>query len=117
MQEKIKAIFTATMILCVVGVVGVTADVQIENDLFRTVTIDLNNEVETNEGGVAGSFIGLVISLVLAMKLAPTLFNETTTLETDTAEDLDTSEESLIGLIPLFVIFGLIGIVVGGIAI
>lgn len=72
---------------------------------------------EVEQESLAGGFIGLVVGGVLAMKIAPIFFNATATLETDSAGDLSTDEESLVGILPYMLIFGIIGMVVGGIAI
>ncbi len=57
--------------------------------------------------GLFASLIAALIVLIVYINLTPTYANQTAVLETDTAGDLSTSEESLIGLSTLAWVLGI----------
>lgn len=65
-----------------------------------------------NEAGIVGLIVGSLVGVLVASALLPTIANQTAVLETDTAGDLSTGEESLIGTWILLVIVGvMLGII------
>lgn len=66
-----------------------------------------------NESGIIGLIVGSLVGVVVAVALIPTIANQTATLELDTAGDLDTTEETLIGLWPLLIVLGVMLAILG----
>lgn len=67
---------------------------------------------EHYESNLGKGVITLLVGIVIAVNILPIIFNQTTTLETDTAGDLDTNEESLIGTWNILIIVGvMLGII------
>lgn len=65
------------------------------------------------EAGIVGMIVGALVGVVVAVALIPVIANQSATLQTDSAGDLDTSEEALIGLWPLLVIVGVMMGIIG----
>ena len=65
------------------------------------------------EANLAKAIVGLLVGIVVATNLLPTIFNQTTTLEADANDDLDASEEGLIGVWPIIIIVGVMMAIIG----
>ena len=68
---------------------------------------------QVEESSIVGLIVGALVGVVVAVALLPTIANQTASLEADTAGDLDTSEEALIGLWPLLIIVGVMMAIIG----
>lgn len=66
-----------------------------------------------DESSIAGMLVGALVGVVVAGALLPVIANQTAVLETDSAGDLDTNEETLIGLWPLLIIVGVMMAIIG----
>lgn len=93
MRIRINKLLTLFSILTVCGVVLAPGIVS-------------NTNADIVEAGPMMIISGLV-TVVIAVALLPTIANQTANLETDAAGDLDTTEETLIGLWPLLLIIGI----------
>lgn len=69
------------------------------------------SQVEVIESSIVGLIVGALVGVVVAVALIPTIANQTATLETNA--DLDTSEQTLVGLWPLFIIVGVMMAIIG----
>ena len=74
---------------------------------------DAWEERGTNNGSVIGLIVSLVVGVTVASALLPTVFNQTADLEEDTAGDLDTDEEALIGVWNILIIVGVMLAIIG----
>jgi len=95
---KLSAIFTALLIMGCFG---------------QTLLAPSDSQIEASESSIVGMIVGALVGVVVAVALIPTIANQTTTLETDTAGDLDTAEEDLVGLWPLLIIVGVMMAIIG----
>ncbi len=65
------------------------------------------------ESSIITVMVALVVGVVVATALLPTIFNQTAVLEADTAGDLDTDEEALIGVWNILIIVGVMIAIIG----
>jgi len=100
MKKNLKYLSVLFTAMCVVGF-GLSAT--FSNDLM----------VEAEESSIVGMIVGALVGVVVAVALIPTIANQTAALERDTAGDLETAEESLIGLWPLLIIVGVMMAIIG----
>lgn len=70
-------------------------------------------DFETYDGNIVKVVVGLLIGVVIATNLLPTVFNQTYALEQDDLGDLDTNEESLIGTWNIIIIAGIMLAIIG----
>lgn len=70
-------------------------------------------EVDVEKQSIGGMVVGALVGVVIAVALIPVIANQTADLERDTPEDLDTSEETLVGLWPLLIIVGVMMAIIG----
>lgn len=98
-QTKIFAMFIGGL-LCALGCFAVSGAY-------------VNDPVEVAEASIAGMLVGALVGVVVAGALLPIIGNQTTVLETDSAGDFSTSEESLIGLWPTLIIVGVMMAIIG----
>ena len=97
-----KKIFGIVMALSLIGLTGLS---------FSGIAV--TDPIEVCEASIAGMLIGALVGVVVAAALLPIIGNQTTTLETDSAGDFSTSEESLIGLWPTLIIVGVMMAIIG----
>lgn len=73
----------------------------------------LGQAIDVEQGNIIKLILGIVIGVTVAGALLPGIFNDTATLETDSAGDLDTSEEGLIGVWNILIIVAVMMAIVG----
>ena len=109
MKFKMNKLFALGVAFTIMAVGCVVADqVIIENDslVYDVHFQNLEEEYETYSSGLITGIIGIVVGVAVATAILPNVFNNTHTLETDSAGDLDTNEESLIGVWNIVIIAG-----------
>lgn len=102
-NSKAISVISALMFVAV-AFVGVT---------FASNGYDITEQLVTNEASIVSMVVYLLIGIVVATHLLPTIFNNTAVLETDSAGDLDTNEESLIGTWNILIIVGIMLAIIG----
>jgi len=110
---KILALGVVAMVAMIgagIGDVALTADGEYwEGIHFK----NLEREHEAYTSGIIGGVVSLVIGVAVAVAMLPNVFNDTAELEADSAGDLDSSEESLIGTWNVVIIAGIMLMIIG----
>lgn len=71
----------------------------------------IGQETDVVESSIGAMVITALVGVVIAVALLPIIANQTATLENDT--NLDTSEQTLVGLWPLLIIVGVMMAIIG----
>lgn len=69
------------------------------------------DNIIAEEASIGGMVIGLLVGIVIAVNLMPIIANQTASLESNA--DLDSSEQTLVGLWTLLIIVGIMMAIIG----
>jgi len=127
-MDRIVRKYKKHFVICTLAIIGLSMCVSVPtiNDYFDRIS-DMNGfynrvvlyeqyqkEIEVKESSFVGGFMGAIVGLLVAVNVVPIIANMTATLEEN--DDLDSSEQALVGTWVLFLIITVIGMILGGMA-